>query len=117
MRIKGGVHTRSRRVRLFKKVKGYRMAKSRRFRHAVEQLMKSGRFAYRHRRNRKREFRSLWIERINAAARLHGLTYGRLIHGLSVARVGLDRKMLSEIAVRDPEAFAQLAALVGAKAA
>ncbi|MCL5292741.1 MAG: 50S ribosomal protein L20 [Actinobacteria bacterium] len=89
--------------------KGYRGAKSRRFKNAKEQVMKSLSYAYRDRRARKRDFRRLWITRINAAARLNGLSYSTMISGLKMAEVEIDRKVLAELAVNDPGAFTELA--------
>ena len=98
--------------KILKFAKGYRGAKSRILKRAKEQVLHSGVYAYRDRRNRKREFRSLWITRINAAARLHDLSYSRLMGGLRKARVEINRKMLADLAVRDPAAFAALAKVV-----
>ncbi|MHB0977414.1 MAG: 50S ribosomal protein L20 [Candidatus Aquicultorales bacterium] len=89
--------------------KGYRGRKSRTFKTAKEQVMKSLSYAYRDRRTKKRDFRKLWITRINAAARLNGLTYSTLISGLRAADIEIDRKILAELAVNDPEAFAEIA--------
>lgn len=97
-----------RRRRLMRRASGYWGARSRLLRTVKETLMRAGRYAYRDRRVRKREFRSLWIQRINAAARAHGLTYSRLMHGLKQAGVGLDRKALAEIAFHDPAGFAEV---------
>jgi large subunit ribosomal protein L20 len=88
--------------------KGHRGTRNRLFKRANESLMRSLAFQYRDRRNRKREMRKLWIQRINAASRANGLQYSRLIHGLSVAGVDIDRKMLADLAVRDEEAFAAI---------
>jgi large subunit ribosomal protein L20 len=93
-----------------KQAKGYWGAKSKQVRTAWQAVMKSGQYAYRDRRARKRHFRQLWIARINAAAREHGLPYNQLMHGLAQAGVVVDRKMLAELAVNDPPAFAQLVA-------
>jgi large subunit ribosomal protein L20 len=109
MRVKGGTTTRQRHKKVLAFTKGQRGTKHRLFRRANEAMMTSLVYAYRDRRNRKRDFRQLWIIRINAAARLHGLSYSQFIHGLKVAGVELDRKMLAEIAVRDAESFARLA--------
>lgn len=89
--------------------KGFRGRNSTNYRNAARRVTKALQYAYRDRRNRKRDFRRLWIQRINAAARLNGLTYGRFINGLKVAGVELDRKVLADLAVRDPEAFKVLA--------
>ena len=91
--------------------KGYRGRKSRTFKTAKEQVMKSLSYAYRDRRAKKRDFRKLWITRINAAARLNGLTYSTMISGLKAAEIEIDRKVLAELAVHDPEAFTELANL------
>ena len=91
--------------------KGYQAAQGRQFRRAREALLHAWSHAYRHRRERKRDFRRLWILRINAAARGLGLTYGQFIHGLNKANVELDRKMLADTAVRDPQAFEKLVAV------
>lgn len=109
MRVKGGVVTRRKHKRLLKLVSGQRGAKHLLFRRANEAMMKSYWYAYRDRRQRRRNFRRLWIARINAAARLNGLSYSRLVHGLKLANVQLDRKVLADIAVRDAGAFASIA--------
>lgn len=109
-RVKGGIVTRRRHKKILKLAKGYLGSKSRRYRIARQQLIKSGVYAYRDRRNRKRDFRRLWVIRINAAARQNGLSYSRLIDGLRKAGVAVNRKMLAELAVTDQEAFAQLVA-------
>ncbi len=98
--------------RLYRKAKGYRGGRGNLLRTVKETLLRSGAFAYRDRRTRKREFRRLWIIRINAAVRNRGLRYSEFLHGLSQANVQLDRKMLADMAVRDPEAFDQLVELV-----
>jgi large subunit ribosomal protein L20 len=107
-----GVVSRKRRKKILKKAKGYYGAKSRLYRTAKEAVHRSLAYAYRDRRQRKRDFRRLWIVRINAAARLSGLSYSVLINGLKTKGVNLDRKSLAEIAVKDPKAFAQLVKLV-----
>jgi len=107
-RVKRGVHGRKKRRGVLEQAKGYRGARSRRLRVAREQLLHSGQYAYRDRRARKREFRRLWITRIGAAARLHGLSYSVFMRGLRVAKLDLDRKVLADIAVRDPQGFAGL---------
>jgi large subunit ribosomal protein L20 len=91
--------------------KGYRGAKSKLYRVANQQVMKSGQYAYIHRKLKKRDFRKLWIARINAAARNNGTTYSRMVHGLKVAGVDINRKMLAELAVSDPQGFTKLAEL------
>lgn len=108
-RVKRSVASRKKRRGVLAEAKGYRGAKHSSYRAANEQLMRSGAYAYRDRRNRKREFRKLWIVRINAAARREGLTYSQLMHGLSKAGIELDRKSLADVAVRDPEAFRRFA--------
>jgi large subunit ribosomal protein L20 len=102
---------RRRHKRLLKKARGYYGARSRLYRTAKEAVLRANAFSYRDRRTRKREFRRLWITRINAAARQRGLSYSRLMHGLSEAGIGLNRKMLSEIAIADPAAFDSLVEL------
>ncbi|SHE52855.1 large subunit ribosomal protein L20 [Seinonella peptonophila] len=108
-RVKGGTVSRARRKKVLKLAKGYFGSKHRLFRTAKEQVMKSLMYAYRDRRQRKRDFRRLWITRINAASRLNGLSYNKLMFGLKSAGVEINRKMLAELAVSDPRAFAQLA--------
>lgn len=105
MRTTKGSARRRAKKRLFKKVKGYRGGRSKLLRTAKESVVRAGVYAYRDRKVRKREFRKLWIIRINAAARERGLRYGELINGLKKANVELDRKMLSELAVSEPTAF------------
>ncbi|HLR65421.1 MAG TPA: 50S ribosomal protein L20 [Pseudogracilibacillus sp.] len=107
-RVKGGTVTRKRRKRVLKLAKGYYGAKHSLFKNAKQQVMKSGNYAYRDRRQKKREFRKLWIARINAAARQHDLSYSQFMHGLKVAGVEVNRKMLSELAIHDEQAFAAL---------
>jgi len=107
-RVKGGPTTRRRRKRVLKLAKGYYGAKHALFRTAKQQVMKSGQYAYRDRRQRKRDFRKLWITRINAAARLHDMSYSKLMHGLKQVGVDINRKMLADLAVNDEEAFAKL---------
>ncbi|NLM78866.1 MAG: 50S ribosomal protein L20 [Ruminococcaceae bacterium] len=107
-RIKRSIRTRARHKRILKQAKGYFGHKSKLFRVANQQVMKSLTYAYRDRRNKKREFRKLWITRINAAARLNGLSYSRFMNGLSRAQIQLDRKVLADIAVQDPAGFTAL---------
>jgi large subunit ribosomal protein L20 len=107
-RVKRGVHARKKRRQLLERAKGYYGARSRRYRVAREQVLHSGRYAYRDRRARKREFRRLWITRIGAASRQHGLSYSSFIQGLRSAEVDIDRKLLADIAARDPRGFAGL---------
>ena len=110
-RVKTGNVRRRRRKRILKHSKGYRGGRNNLRRTAMEAVEKGWNHAYAHRRARKRDFRRLWIVRINAAARLHGLTYSRFMHGLKTAGVELDRKVLADIAVHDASGFEQLAAL------
>jgi large subunit ribosomal protein L20 len=107
-RVKRAVHARKKRREILEAAKGYRGSRHRRLRVAKEQVMHSLAYAYRDRRDRKGQFRRLWIARIGAASRLHGMPYGRFIAGLKAAGVDLDRKALADLAVRDPRAFAQL---------
>ena len=111
-RVKGGAVTRRRHKKILKMTKGQWGTKHRLFRRANEAMMKSQWYAYRDRRNRRRDLRRLWITRINAAARLSGLSYSRLIHGLKSANIELDRKILADLAVRDPQTFASIVDLV-----
>ena len=106
MRVKGGFVTRRRHKKILSMTKGQWGTRSKLFRRANEAMMKSYWYAYRDRRNKKRDFRRLWIARINAATRMHGLSYSRFMHGLKVAQVRLDRKALADLAVRDETAFA-----------
>lgn len=108
-RVKGGTVTRRRRKRVLKLAKGYRGAKHIQFKVAKDQVMKSGLYAFRDRRNRKGEFRRLWIARINAAARMNDISYSKLMHGLKVANVDMNRKMLADLAVSDPDGFKAVA--------
>jgi large subunit ribosomal protein L20 len=108
---KGAARTRSKK-RLFKKVKGFVGGRRKLLRTAKETLVRAGVYAFRDRRNRKREFRKLWIIRINAAVRLHGLRYSEFIAGLKQAKIELDRKILADMAVADPQGFEQVVALV-----
>ena len=108
-RIKGAMMTRKRRNKILKAAKGYWGAKSKHFKMAKEQVMKSGNYAFAGRKMKKRDFRSLWITRISAQAKVNGMNYSTFMHGLKKAGVDLNRKMLSELAVSDKEAFAALA--------
>ena len=108
-RAKGGFKTRRRRKKVLKMAKGYYGAKSRLYKTATEAVDKALRFAYRDRKVKKREFRSLWIVRINAAARALGMTYSQFMNGLLKAKINLNRKALSDIAIRDPRSFGELA--------
>ncbi len=111
-RVKRGFKAKRRRKKVLKAAKGYRGGLSKQFRTASISVERAGMYAYRDRRNRKRDFRRLWIIRINAAARENGLSYSKLICGLNKAGIDLDRKVLADIAVRDPAAFSQLASMV-----
>ena len=104
-RVKRSVHARKKRRATLDRAKGYRGEAHSSYKRAKEAVMKADSYAYRDRRNRKRDFRRLWITRINAAARAEGMSYGTFIHGLALAGVELDRKVLADIAVRDPETF------------
>ena len=114
-RVKGGVVSRKRRKRVLKLAKGYYGAKHIQFRTAKEQVMNSYYYAYRDRRQKKRDFRKLWITRINAAARMNGLSYSQLMHGLKLAEIEVNRKMLADLAVNDAAAFTALADAAKAK--
>ena len=116
-RVKGGYTTRHRRKKVIKLAKGYFGAKHKLYKTAHEQVMHSMAYAYRDRRNLKRNMRKLWIARINAAARMNDISYSKLMHGLKLANVEINRKMLSEMAIQDPEGFAKLAEVAKAKLA
>ena len=103
-------HARKKRRKVLEQARGYRGQKSRSYKKAKEQIWKSGVYAYEGRKQRKRDFRSLWIQRINAASREHGLSYSQFIHGLRLAEIDLDRKILADLAATEPEAFAAIAA-------
>jgi large subunit ribosomal protein L20 len=107
-RVKRGTKRRARRKKLLKHAKGFFLTKSKLYRSAKEAVNRSLRYSYRDRRNRKRDFRTLWIQRIGAAARNNGTTYSQLIHGLKLGGVDIDRKILADMAVRDAEGFAAL---------
>jgi large subunit ribosomal protein L20 len=111
MRVKRGFKARKRRKRVLKLAKGYRGGRSKLFRTAADAVDKALMYAYRDRRVRKRDFRRLWIARINAAARMNNLSYSKFIHGLKLAGVELDRKVLAELAISDPAGFTQVASL------
>lgn len=113
-RVKRGVTARARHKKVLALAKGYRGRRSTVYRIAKQAVMRAGQYAYRDRRTRKRVFRSLWIARINAAAREHGITYSRFVAGLNKAAIGLDRKVLAELAVNDKPAFAAIVAQVKA---
>jgi large subunit ribosomal protein L20 len=108
-RVKRSVHARKKRRATLERAKGYRGEAHSSYRRAKEALLKADSYAYRDRRNKKRDFRRLWITRINAAARREGLTYGQFMHGLRLAEIEVDRKILADIAVRDPETFRRFA--------
>jgi large subunit ribosomal protein L20 len=108
-RVKRSVHARKKRRATLERTKGFRGEAHSSYKRAKEALLKADSYAYRDRRNRKRDFRRLWITRINAAARREGMTYGQLMHGLRLAEIELDRKILADIAVRDPETFRRFA--------
>jgi large subunit ribosomal protein L20 len=108
-RVKGGTVTRKRRKKVLKLAKGYFGSKHTLYKVANQQVMKSLMYAFRDRRQKKRDFRKLWITRINAAARMNGLSYSRLMHGLKLAGIEVNRKMLAELAVNDANAFTELA--------
>lgn len=107
-RVKRGVTAKARHKKVLKQAKGYYGARSRSYKTARQAVFKAGQYAYRDRRNRKREFRALWITRISAAAKLNGLSYSKFMHGLKLANVELDRKVLADIAVHDAGAFTAL---------
>jgi len=113
-RVKRGVTARARHKKILKQAKGYYGARSRIYRVAKQAVIKAGQYAYRDRKQRKRQFRALWIVRINAAARQCGISYSRFINGLNKASVTIDRKVLADIAVRDSDAFAKLAEIAKA---
>ena len=116
-RIKGGVNAKKKHNRVLKLAKGYRGARSKQYRVAKQSVMRALASAYAGRKERKRQFRQLWIARINAAARMNGLSYSKLMHGLKLAEVDINRKMLSELAVSDAEGFSALADLAKSKIA
>jgi len=108
-RVKRGVTAHARHSKVLKQAKGYYGRRKNTIRVAKQAVTKAGQYSYRDRRQRKRQFRALWITRINAAARLHGLSYSRLINGLNMANIEVDRKVLADIAVHDPEGFGAIA--------
>lgn len=110
-RIKGGLNAKKKHKRVLKLAKGYRGARSKQYRVAKQSVMRALETSYTGRKQRKRQFRQLWIARINAAARMNGISYSQMMHGLKVAGVEINRKMLAEMAVNDAEGFASLAAL------
>ncbi|MDJ1257874.1 MAG: 50S ribosomal protein L20 [Candidatus Midichloria sp.] len=107
-RVKRSVTARARHKKILDMAKGYRGRSKNCFRVAIEKVEKGLQYAYRDRKNKKRDFRGIWIQRINAAARLHGMVYSQFIRGLNLANIGLNRKMLAEIAIHQPETFASL---------
>ena len=113
-RVKRGVTTHARHKKVLELAKGYRGRGGTAYRVAIEKVEKALRYAYRDRRNRKRDFRALWIQRINAGVREHGLTYSQFMHGVKLAGLDLDRKVLSDVAIREPEAFAAIVATANA---
>ena len=114
-RVKTAIITRKKHKKILKRAKGYYGAKHYRFRMAKQAVMKSGMYAYVGRKDRKSNFRKLWISRINAAARMNGLSYSRFMYGLKLAEIDINRKMLSEMAISDPEGFASLVETAKAK--
>ena len=108
-RVKNGVTAKAKHKKILKKAKGYYGARSKLFKTAKQAVIKAGQYAYRDRRQRKRQFRALWIARINAASRTQGLSYSNLINGMNKANINIDRKVLADIAVNDPQAFQAIA--------
>lgn len=108
-RVKGGPRAHARHRKIIKAAKGYYGRRKNCFRTAVQAVEKAGQYAYRDRRNKKREFRKLWIQRINAAARIHGMNYSTFMHGLKLTGIELDRKVLSDIAIHDEKGFEAIA--------
>jgi large subunit ribosomal protein L20 len=113
-RVKRGFKARQRRNKVLKLAKGYRGARSKLFRSATEAVDRALNYAFRDRRVKKRDFRALWIARINAAARINGLSYSKLIHGLKLANVAIDRKVMADLAVSDPKGFTAITAMAQA---
>ena len=116
-RVKGGLNAKKRHNRVLKLAKGYRGARSKQYRVAKQSVMRALTSSYAGRKQRKRQFRQLWIARINAAARMNGLSYSKFMHGLKLAEVDMNRKMLSELAISDPAAFTALAEVAKSKLA
>ena len=116
-RIKGGMNARRKHNKVLKLAKGYRGARSKQYRIAKQSVMRALTSQFAGRKQRKRDFRKLWIDRINAAARMNGLSYSKLMHGLKMADVNINRKMLAEMAVNDPSGFASIAEVAKAKLA
>lgn len=109
MRVKRGVANKKKHKKVFKLTSGFRGSLSKVFRAANQAMMRALRYSYKHRRTKKRDFRSLWIQRINAAARIEGLSYSKLMHGLKLAQVNVNRKVLADLAISDAAAFSELA--------
>ena len=116
-RVKGGLNAKKKHKRILKLAKGYRGARSKQYRVAKQSVMRALNSSFSGRKERKRQFRRLWIARINAAARLNGLSYSRFMYGLKLADIGLNRKMLSEMAISDPEGFTALVEIAKSKLA
>lgn len=116
-RIKGGLNAKKKHNRVLKLAKGYRGARSKQYRVAKQSVMRALEESYKGRKQRKRQFRQLWIARINAAARMNGLSYSKFMYGLKLAEVNVNRKMLSEMAISDPEGFASLVEVAKSKLA
>ncbi|MBE5938369.1 MAG: 50S ribosomal protein L20 [Lachnospiraceae bacterium] len=116
-RVKGGMNAKKKHKRVLKLAKGYRGARSKQYRIAKQSVMRALNSAYEGRKQRKRQYRRLWIARINAAARINGISYSQMMHGLKMAEVDINRKMLAEMAISDPEGFAALAELAKSKVA
>ena len=116
-RVKGGMNAKKKHKRVLKLAKGYRGARSKQYRVAKQSVMRALTSSYEGRKQRKRQFRRLWIARINAAARINGISYSQMMHGLKVAEVDINRKMLAEMAISDPAGFAALAELAKSKVA
>lgn len=116
-RVKGGLNAKKKHKKVLKLARGYRGARSKQYRVAKQSVMRALTSSYRGRKERKREFRSLWIARINAAARMNGISYSKFMHGLKLANIDLNRKVLAEMAVNDAEGFAKLAEIAKEKAA
>ena len=116
-RVKGAMHAKAKHNRVLKLAKGYRGARSKQYRIAKQSVMRALASAYAGRKERKRQFRQLWIARINAAARMNGLSYSKLMHGLKVAGVDMNRKILADVAVNDPAGFTKLAEVAKSKLA
>lgn len=116
-RVKGGLNAKKKHKKVLKLAKGYRGARSKQYRVAKQSVMRALATSYKGRKEKKRQFRSLWIARINAAARMNGISYSRFMHGLKLANIDLNRKVLADMAVNDAEGFAKLAEIAKEKAA